>query len=422
MMPIPTTHPAAKNRFLLDTKTSQLVKLPSSLPSLLTSRHPLVKDLVPSVLKEPFRRSPPPELRDESVDSFITRRFGPGVAEMLSAMIHGIYAASSKDLSVRSGMGMLWDAESKRGSVVMGMLRGYKTSAEKAAEQKDWEALGALGKEREKWSLYGLRGGLGVITHGLLERIRNRGVELRLQQRIDQVRPWQSGVEIDIADSETIQSDHLISAIPAPKLDQLLSPSLPHLSHNPYTSVGVVSLVYPGRPQSYHPDGFGYLIPRSDALANPEGILGVVFDSTALPGIDDGEIDGHVTKLTVMMGGPYWSSYGTLRRPDQASELVEPALRHLHRVLPGLANVKPLVTSPRLHTDSIPTYLPGHGQRLREIDTAIAQGPWRGKLSVVGNGYGGVGVNDCVYSGQSVADGLLAGDDITGLERWRDWQ
>lgn len=339
---------------------------------------------------------------------------------MLSAMIHGIYAASSRDLSVRSGMGMLWDAESARGSVVMGMLRGWKSVAEKAEEEEEWANLGALGKEREKWSLYGLRGGIGVITNTLHDRLRSRGVDIRADQRISSIRPSETGVEIDTA-SGVIQADHVVSAIPPSNLDKILSPTLPHLSHNPSTSVGVVSLVYPGKPQSYHPDGFGYLIPRSDPKANPEGILGVVFDSTAVPGIDDVGLDGHVTKLTVMMGGPYWSSYGTLSRPASADELVGPALRHIRKVLPGLADVEPLVTSPRLHTDSIPTYLPGHGQRLKEINTAIYDGPWKGKLSLVGNGYGGVGVNDCVYSGELVAQALLDGHDTTGLERWRDW-
>ena len=420
-MPVPHTHPAAKNRFLLDTKTSELIKLPTSLPSLLTSRHPLVSHLLPSVLKEPFRRRPSSDMKDESLDSFVNRRLGPGVAHMLSAMIHGIYAASSKDLSVRSGMGVLWDAESKWGSVVLGMFGGTKSKAEKAAEQKDWDELGALGKEREKWSLYGLRGGIGVITNGLYDRIRQRGVDVRLNQQISKIEPTSSGTMITTSEG-TIASDHTISAIPPTSLDPLLSSSLPHLSYNPYTSVGVVSLVFPGKPQSYHPDGFGYLIPRSDATANPEGVLGVVFDSTAVPGVDDVGLDGRVTKLTVMMGGPYWSAYGVSERPEDPESLVEPALRHLRRTLPALANIEPLVISPRLHVDAIPTYLPGHGQRLKEMDSALTNGPWYGKLSLAGNGYGGIGVNDCVWSGEGVANALLNHELVTGLERWRNWQ
>jgi oxygen-dependent protoporphyrinogen oxidase len=376
--------------------------------------------MLPSVLKEPFRRRRPTTVRDESLDGFITRRLGPGVAHMLSAMIHGIYAASSKDLSVRSGMGILWDAESKWGSVLLGMIGGTKTAAEKADEQKDWQALGPLGEERKKWSLYGLRDGLGVITDALYKRIQDRGVDVRFNQEISSIKPTKTGAEV-ITSNGTITTDHIISAIPPPALDKLLSSSIPHLAYNPYTSVGVVSLVFPGKAQSFHPDGFGYLIPRSDATANPESVLGVVFDSTALPGIDDIGLDDKVTKLTVMMGGPYWSSYGASERPKTAAELVEPALRHLRRTLPALANIEPIVTSPRLHVDSIPTYLPGHGDRLHEIDTAIKDGPWRGKLSLVGNGYGGVGVNDCVWSAEGVAQALLEGRNPTGLERWRDW-
>jgi oxygen-dependent protoporphyrinogen oxidase len=339
---------------------------------------------------------------------------------MLSAMIHGIYAASSKDISVRSGMGVLWDAEDKWGSIVLGMLGGTKSAGEKADEKKDWDALGSMGKEREKWSLYGLRGGIGVITNGLYDRIRHLGADVRLNQHITKVEPTSTGTLITTTEGE-IQSDHTISAIPPPALDSLLSSPIPHLAHNPYTSVGVVSLVFPGNPTLYHPEGFGYLIPRSDATANPEGILGVVFDSTAVPGIDDVGLDGRVTKLTVMMGGPYWSAYGVSKRPEDAAALVGPALRHLRRTLPALAGVEPLVTSPRLHVDAIPTYLPGHGARLREMDEAIRNGPWNGNLSLAGNGYGGIGVNDCVWSGEGIAKALLAHEPVTGLERWRNW-
>lgn len=357
-------------------------------------------------------------------------------------MIHGIYAADSRELSVRSGMGVLWDAEARWGSIVAGMLLGTKSAEQKEVENAEWAELGDLGKEREKWSLYGIQGGLGSLSDKLEQEVKRSKVDVRLNEGVQHIDPDSANGGIKIITSKaTISTDHIISALSPANLSKILdrdpdhqSPnpnSLPHLTHNPSTSVGVVSLIYPGSPTSIHPNGFGYLIPRSQAAHNPEGILGVVFDSTAVPGMDGG-LEGKITKLTVMMGGPYWSASepyssstatSTLRTiPTRAEELLQPALDHLHRVFPHLARVDPLLALPRLHSDCIPTYLPYHGQRVRAIHEAIKGGSWAGKLSLVGNGYGGVGVNDCVYSAEEVVAGLRAGRGVTGLERWAGWQ
>lgn len=187
--------------------------------------------------------------------------------------------------------------------------------------------------------------------------------------------------------------------------------------------MGVVNLVFPFPSSSIHPAGFGYLVPRTDPELNPQGILGVIFDSTALPGNDDPSVSNQITKLTVMMGGPWWSTYAPgAKSPPSAEDLIVPALEHLREVFPVLQGVEPLIAVPRLQKDCIPTYAPGHGGKLRDLHQTLSSSEWRGKLSLVGNGYGGVGVNDCVISAGEAVDGLVAGDRPTGLERWDDWQ
>jgi oxygen-dependent protoporphyrinogen oxidase len=53
------------------------------------------------------------------------RRFGEPFARTFgSAMVHGIYAADSRILSVRAAFPTLWDAEEKGGgSIIRGLLR-----------------------------------------------------------------------------------------------------------------------------------------------------------------------------------------------------------------------------------------------------------------------------------------------------------
>ncbi|WVW86389.1 protoporphyrinogen oxidase [Kwoniella bestiolae CBS 10118] len=433
ILPILFSHPAAKNRFLLDPSTSHLTALPTSPLSLLSSNSPLLKGLLPSALKEPFH----PQIQgvsDESVDSFFSRRLSPAIARNLaSSMVHGIYAASSKDLSVRSAFPSLWDAEQKYGSVVVGMLSGGSPSKKSKAEvEREEEELGELGRESKKWSLYGLKGGLSSLTDRLYEEIQRSGnVEIRSNEAVKSIKslsPSQTSQEggNGMVEIETTQgkytTDHIISALSSSTLSSLLSDrqSLSHLDTNPYTSVGVVNLVYPLPPHQIHPAGFGYLISRSDPSSNPYGVLGVIFDSTAIPLSTD--VRG-ITKLTLMMGGPYWSSYSpNLIPPGSNEELIENSINHLNTVFPHLRGVEPILKLGKINWDCIPTYTLNHGQRLRDLHRHIRDGEWDGKLSLVGNAYGGVGLNDCIFSSEGVVKELMKGSKVTGLERWETWE
>ncbi|OWZ75453.1 protoporphyrinogen oxidase [Cryptococcus neoformans Tu401-1] len=433
IMPIPFSHPSAQNRFILDYSTSKLTALPTSLTSLLGRQPPLLKGLFSAGLFEPLKpKASKTHLtadKDESVDAFFRRRFGDNVADNLaSAMVHGIYAASSSQLSFRSAFPSLWEAERKYGSVVVGMLLGTKTASEKAEEKREWEELGEVGKEREKWSLYGIKGGLSTMTDRLMDSISSRGVEIILGEPVRKIE-LSSNQEIAIhTHSHFFSTSHLISALPPRVLARTLSSPLPHLTHNPSTCVGVVNVVYPLPPASIHSAGFGYLVPRPPTNLNPNpspnssGVLGVIFDSTALPP-NPPELGGQVTKLTLMMGGPYWANYSPrVSPPSDPEELLPLAIQHLNTIFPHLRNVKPILTVCNIHHNCIPTYLPGHGARLRELHEAIESGEWKGKLSLVGSGYGGVGVNDCVLSGVEVTRRLAKGKEVTGLEAWKDWE
>lgn len=71
-------------------------------------------------------RNRPEGQSDESLNSFLTRRFGAKFARLFgSALVHGIYAADSKLLSVKAAFPALLEAEERGdGSLVRGMLKG----------------------------------------------------------------------------------------------------------------------------------------------------------------------------------------------------------------------------------------------------------------------------------------------------------
>ena len=201
--------------------------------------------------------------------------------------------------------------------------------------------------------------------------------------------------------------------------------------------------------------GFGYLIPRSVPLEqNPERALGVIFSSETsglcdpldlnsvppmyanitwrtnehgqkLRQLEWPEHDRQTprfvaqdtapgTKLTVMMGGHWWSGWPDSDIPseDQAVEMAQSLLkRHLQ------INEKPVVAKARLNKDCIPQYPVGYSEDMATIHEALIDA-YQGRFKVVGPWWQGApGMNDCILSAHATAwkirDRL---DQSTGLE------
>ena len=205
-----------------------------------------------------------------------------------------------------------------------------------------------------------------------------------------------------------IEASHLISSITPSALFHLAR--IPELRANPSVTVAVVNLAFE-KPFSLPVQGFGYLLPRTVAHEdNPHQALGVVFDSDMFP-----NAQGRVV-VTVMMGGHYWDGQSA---PDPEA-LTSGALNtlRLHGIAP--ADTEPLATQVRIQRNCIPQYQVGHVDRMRSLHSTLLD-TYNGKLSVVGAGYRGVGVNDCIRSSWEVAKRLGAGSEsTTGLEHFED--
>lgn len=192
----PKSSPAAANRFIYrspsndDLLPTGLIQLPSSLRSLVGS--PIGRKLLlPAVLQEPFRvKSLPRDLQtealdDESFDSFVTRHFGPTFAHtMASALVHGIYAADSRNLSVRAAFPSLWEAQNRgKGSVVRGMLRNMIASSMIPSGRHE---LGSVKERMQGVSVFSFQDGLEEITQALLVHLEHRpNVELFTGTRLE---------------------------------------------------------------------------------------------------------------------------------------------------------------------------------------------------------------------------------------------
>jgi oxygen-dependent protoporphyrinogen oxidase len=367
--------------------------------------------VIGGIFKEPFRQRRAPEVEDESVGSFITRRFSPNLANnFISAILHGIYAGDIDCLSARSLMPNLWRDEALRGSIVRGALarNRLETYDDVALRAELYKPNLKLMERISDASVYSFRSGVTTLSCALeAELRRNHNIAIRTGAEVrnvgyDPARSGEAPFEIGVQ-----KYSHVVSTLPAPVTNSLLPAAhrVPALAEIEAVTVLVVNLYF-ATPRLLPVTGFGYLLPKSLPVeSNPHHALGVIFDSDATP-----QETEPGTKVTVMFGGHYWRERRTY--PD-AAEALEMARDVLRRHL-GIEET-PVATNVSLNRDCIPQYTVGHEDRLVEARDGLER--LRGGFSVAGASYKGVGLNDCVRSARDVVKTLVEKGRGTGLER-----
>ena len=152
-----------------------------------------------------FRPKRPGGLEDESIGSFVSRRFGSAIADnVLSAVIHGIYAGDIYKLSARTILPGPWHMESAHGSVLEGMLRTAATGQRPVATDdveiiKEFNSRPTMTEPLEavkKSSVFTFKGGVGELADRLEAELRkNPNVQLRKETRAQGVRlRWHENV------------------------------------------------------------------------------------------------------------------------------------------------------------------------------------------------------------------------------------
>ncbi|KAI9673880.1 MAG: oxygen-dependent protoporphyrinogen oxidase [Caeruleum heppii] len=433
----PNTAPAALNRYVYF--PDHLVQLPGPSLSLWDNLGNLVREPVfsgafyPALLGEYFRPRRHRDMDDESVADFLRRRLGDSrVADnLVSAVLHGIYAGDVNRLSAKSLFPLLWYWEGLQGSIVKGYLdRGFGEGvpvleSENVIRTILAEGGGALEKSMEDVSVYTFKQGLGTLTEALVRALRKApNVRIETEREVAKILPTKENdaIEIHTKNPRNLPvpprhtHTHAICTLNARTLASLTPYKIAALADTSSVTVMVVNLYYTN-PSLLPVQGFGYLLPRSVPFdQNPERALGVVFDSEVVTGQDTAV----GTKLTVMLGGHWWDGWDSYPDPEEGVRMAKSILRRHLQI-----RDEPLLTNATLQRDCIPQYHVGHERRMLDAHRHLLA-IYKGRLRVAGNSYTGVGLNDCVRAGQEVAGILVRpkekpGDPdgpvaLTGLE------
>jgi len=318
---------------------------------------------------------------DESVASFARRRMGREVFERLvQPLVAGIYTADSEKLSMAATMPDFLAHERVHASLLRATVRMQK------------------GGESASGARYGLfvapKFGMGSVVNALVGRLPPGAVRLSTPvHRIQQLARGDWLLEVG-EKREAAEFDAVIVALPAhaaaralQSLDASLASELAAIS---YAGCVVVSCGF-RRDQIAHPlDGFGFVVPQIEGRK----IVAGSYASNKFPGrapLDD-------VLIRTFVGGSL---------QPQLMELPDDELRRI--VLDELADLLTITGQPKF-TDiarwplSMPQYHVGHLSRVERIEQRANR--WPG-LALAGNAYHGVGIPQCIASGEAAAERVV---------------
>jgi protoporphyrinogen/coproporphyrinogen III oxidase len=316
----------------------------------------------------------PPDTKrsDESVAGFVSRRLGPEAwANLVEPLVTGIYGGDGTQLSLQATFPQLRTLELEHGSV----LRGLASAPASAGSVPPFVTL---------------RSGMDVLVRALCSRLEGRMRAVSGRSAVG-LRRTGEGWVVGLDDRSTVDVDAVILAVPAFEAASLLAgvdPDLAELhSEITYASSAIVTLAY--REEDVPPlDGYGYVVPRvegTDVLActwTSRKWSGRAPEGTVLIRVYAGRFGGR--DVTEMRDGELLG----LARGELAllGISAEPILTRFHRWSRGM-----------------PQYVLGHVERVERIEAALEAHPG---LAVAGAAYRGVGIPDCIRSGEEAADSV----------------
>jgi oxygen-dependent protoporphyrinogen oxidase len=337
----------------------------------------------------------PPAARngDESLGAFVTRRLGRQPYErLIEPLMSGIYAGDGDLLSLQATFPYLRDLELEYGGLVKGAL---------ALRRRRNRNNGRRNSQRTSKTTAGSRSifltpqtGLAEIVEALVARLQAAEVELRLNANVMNIEVRDKGFRLRLPHDESMEVDGLILATPAYVSGDLLAVIAPGLAADlkgiPYATTATVSLAYQERDLRRPLDGYGYVIPRSEGRQ----ALACTWTSTKFPH----RAPHGYALLRVFIG-----------RAGQEDDLAwdEDSLLQMaqHEVRSTLGiQAEPVLKKVYKWDRAMPQYNLGHPARLERISARMETFP---SLALAGNGYEGIGIPDCIHSGELAAKRLL---------------
>lgn len=313
---------------------------------------------------------------DESIGSFMTRRFGAEATTYLAEpLLAGIHAGDVDRLSVRALFPRFVEDEAKYGS----LLRAFRRQSTR--------------KPSPDGAFKSLPGGLSDLVRALIATLPAESIRLRTP--VSRIAKDGETFRIETAADDRVDARAVVVATPAfaaATILRELSPALAQLCGEiPYSSAATVAVAFRRDAVSHPLNGSGFVVPKVERT----GIMAASWLSSKWP---NRAPDGRVL-MRAFVGGA--RDPRALEKSD--AELVSTAMTALRPLL-GIVG-EPLLRRVYRWDRGNAQHEVGHLERLARIETALSTIPG---LHLTGSGYRGVGIPDCVADGRATARKVCA--------------
>ena len=317
---------------------------------------------------------------DEAVAHFVRRRLGTeAFTRMAQPMIGGIYTSDAENLSLKATFPRFLEMEKAHGSIIKALRAQKKQASETSRDTSG-----------PRYSLFlSFKSGMQTLTDTLIQAVSH---SIRLNAKVEHIQPTSdgNGWGVSLADGETLHAELLCSALPAPRTAALIGdlsrPLTSKLNAIPYASSATVNLAFRREDVTHPLDGMGFVVPATENLS----LIGCSFSSVKF---ENRAPTDHVL-LRAFVGEP------TSKKTE--TELIELCQADLTPLL-GLKN-PPQFATVRKYSQAMAQYQVGHQDIMSSIERFTNE--LRG-FALAGNGYHGVGIPDCIQSGEAAALKLL---------------
>ncbi len=324
--------------------------------------------------------------RDESLASFVRRRFGQEAVDRLAQpLLSGIYSSDPEKMSMQSTFPRFLETEKKYGSLIVGMLAGKKAMLQRKPEKP---------AGYQPYTMFvTLKNGMSELVETLIEKCPD--VEFRSDAPISGLAKSGKGFTITLDSGETLDADAVLVATPANVTAKLTKDIAPEVSEKlegiPFVSTAGVVLGF-NREGFKHPlKGFGFVVPATENRK----ITACTWVSSKFPC----RAPEDKILLRAFVGGALKEPLAE-QEPQQIIQDVKDELR----------NIMGITETPEF--EHVFQYKKGnvqypvhHGERVKAIENDLKNHPG---LFMAGSAFKGVGIPDCIAHGTEVTEGALS--------------
>ena len=338
----------------------------------------------------PPKKVVPGELNDETLENFVVRRMGRECLDRLAEpLVGGVHASESSKMSLAATFPRLLEMEQTYGSLTKGFL-----AARRKVEEMRRRYPPKPG-EKPRTFFTSFLGGMQELTDRMADAAGRQ--KMRTGVAVTALRHAHGGAwTVLLSDGSTVDGDAVIIATESWAAGPLVRPHdeviADALASIPASSSATISMAFNESEVGFDLNAFGVLCP----LVERRALMAATYSSTKWPGrAPPGKV-----LLRGFVGGPH--NQESLKRSDE--ELTHMVLAEFRDIVGLSPDAKPLFSRVFRWHLGMPQYTLGHLERVARIDDRCGQIPG---LAIAGGSYRGVGVPNCIESGERAVTKIL---------------